>query len=256
MSGLFDPNSIVTRFIVSAARLVMLLVSPFRGLLVSSPVLAAGFAGLAVLVADRRTRSLAAAFAVLVGFFLLFAASFNGWHGGWAVGPRYLVPALPFLAVPLVVAWRRWPRTAAALAVASVLLQGLAVAVDPQPAVGVSSIASRPGVARWRQSPIADYLLPTFVTGRPQGLLEALGPRATPLGGFDGPVSANPMGAYEGWPGRLFPLASRQARWNSFNLGEWVAPRSRWSPILPALAVGALAAAAWRGAGRRAMAAP
>src|SRR4030095_11076073 len=39
------------------------------------------------------------------GFFFLVNASFNGYHGGFAAGPRYLVPGLPFLAFPLVVAF-------------------------------------------------------------------------------------------------------------------------------------------------------
>ncbi len=36
-------------------------------------------------------------------------SGFYGWHGGWAHGPRYLVPMLPFLALPMVFApLRNW----------------------------------------------------------------------------------------------------------------------------------------------------
>ncbi len=33
----------------------------------------------------------------LIGAFLIFNTSFNGWHGGWSSGPRYLAPIIPFL---------------------------------------------------------------------------------------------------------------------------------------------------------------
>ena len=51
-----------------------------------------------------------------------------------------------------------------------------------------------------------------------------------------GPVSANPIGIYEGWYARVFPPRSHQARWNSFNAGEFLFPESRWS-LLPLLLI-------------------
>jgi len=61
------------------------------------------------------------------------------------------------------------------------------------------------------------------------------------LAGVTGPVSANPIGIYEGGYGFIFPLGTRQAQWNSFNLGEFIFPQSRLS-LLPLLLVsGALA---------------
>jgi hypothetical protein len=56
----------------------------------------------------------------------------------------------------------------------------------------------------------------------------------TPLSG--GPVSGNPAGIYEGSPYNLFPPASKQAEWNSFNAGEFLFPQSRLS-LLPLLLV-------------------
>ena len=41
-------------------------------------------------------------FSVLALTFLLMNVSFNGWHGGSSFGPRYLIPAIPFLALALV----------------------------------------------------------------------------------------------------------------------------------------------------------
>jgi hypothetical protein len=61
-----------------------------------------------------------------------------------------------------------------------------------------------------------------------------LGLSLSPLSTFEGPVSVNPMGVYEGWFHRVFPPGSPQARMNSFNLGEVLFPGSRWSlaPLL------------------------
>jgi hypothetical protein len=60
----------------------------------------------------------------------LFFACYVAWHGGWAYGPRLLLPSLPFAALPLVVLFEHWRqhRTAArivfaTLAVASVCIQ-------------------------------------------------------------------------------------------------------------------------------------
>ena len=49
-------------------------------------------------------------------------------------------------------------------------------------------------------------------------------------------MSANPIGIYEGGYGFVFPLGSSQAKWNSFNLGEFIFPQMRLS-LLPFLLV-------------------
>jgi len=45
-----------------------------------------------------------------VSSFFLFDTSSAMWWGGWAVGPRYLLPALPFLALPTIYYFREWGR--------------------------------------------------------------------------------------------------------------------------------------------------
>lgn len=89
------------------------------GLLLVSPVLVAAAYGLALL---RRTRPVEALLcgAVTV-FFLLLACSYYVPYGGTKLGPRFVVPALPFLAVGLGPAFARRPRLVTALAVLSVL---------------------------------------------------------------------------------------------------------------------------------------
>ena len=54
------------------------------------------------------------------------------------------------------------------------------------------------------------------------------------LGSYAGPVSVNPTGVCEGGYYSLFNAGTLQARWNSFNVGEFWFPESRWSvaPLL------------------------
>jgi hypothetical protein len=150
---------------------------------------------------------MAVAASVFVSF-LAMNASFNGWHGGYCFGPRYLVPTLPFLALPLAPAFERWPRLAWGLATASAAIMLLATAVTPM-------------VPQDVERPVVDFLLPLAAGGTVD---------APPLC-FEGPVSANPVGI-EG--------AAARPEWSSFNLGELLRARSRLSllPLLLALGAG------------------
>jgi hypothetical protein len=79
----------------SLATLASQLFDPSRGLLVLSPILVLALAGFAA----RRSVG-TAAFASLAGtpLLLIFVfACYPYWHGGWGVGARYLMPALPFV---------------------------------------------------------------------------------------------------------------------------------------------------------------
>lgn len=80
----------------------------FRGLFFFSPLLLLGIPGLITWWKSGKYRaewwvSLAS---VLVMF--LFNSSSVMWWGGFAVGPRYFLPALPFLALALGFAFERW----------------------------------------------------------------------------------------------------------------------------------------------------
>ena len=95
-----------------------LLLDPSKGFLVFSPFLllwpAAFRASRAALPGQAR---LALALAPLL--LLLLYAGYPNWHGGFSVGPRYLVAALPFLVFPF--AFREGGALEAALVGASVL---------------------------------------------------------------------------------------------------------------------------------------
>lgn len=280
--------------------LFLILFSPFRGLFFTSPVLLIGVAGLIGLFRQRRLRAEACLITATVGFFVLFNVSFNGWDGGWAVVPRYLGPAMPFLAVAMVPGFIRFFKLACALAILSAAIMALVTAVTPYAPVDVNATAAM-NRSLWQVDPLFEYELPTFLTSRPGPLmriqeeqvlryhdsqLAAAGATAenrasekqklreeiesriaafepAPLdlvrsnqegnGGYtvdfstlstiNSPVSVNAGGVYGGWVGETFGLPnSAQARWNSFNAGEFVFPESRWS-LLPLFLCGA--AAGW-----------
>lgn len=84
----------------SPAIVANLLFHPARGLLLFSPILLAALAALP----HARPALPRAAFATLVLTplaVILVYAGYPNWHGGWTVGPRYIVAAIPFLAFPL-----------------------------------------------------------------------------------------------------------------------------------------------------------
>jgi len=61
---------------------------------------------------------------------IIFFALYASWHGGWAYGPRLLMPCLPFAALPIVTIFEKWKNSrvssqivVAALAIVSAFIQ-------------------------------------------------------------------------------------------------------------------------------------
>jgi hypothetical protein len=153
--------------------------SEYRGLFFVSPVLLLAFLG-----AFRMKRRELAMIAAIVTIFLVSIAGFNGWHGGSAFGPRYLLPMIPLLAIPMLYIRGHAPVIAGiVLGVLSFGMQLLATAVDPMP---------RGSIGR----PVRDYLLRV------------------------GRTSVNPQSMDELIPYRSYPRGSHESTWAAFNLGE------------------------------------
>jgi hypothetical protein len=110
----------------SLDRLYQLTVGPYRGLFFLSPVLVLAFPGLYLIWRARQHRHLAVLLAAIIGGFFLYNASYLYWSGGSAIGPRFLVPLLPFLMLPLCVLFDRWWQSALGRG-AIVLLAGLSL---------------------------------------------------------------------------------------------------------------------------------
>lgn len=81
------------------ARLWWISFHPYRGLFYGCPVLLLSVLGL--VLAPQRLEILRRNVVplIVVVYFLLFNLCFNGWTGGWATGPRYMIAAIPFLYV-------------------------------------------------------------------------------------------------------------------------------------------------------------
>jgi hypothetical protein len=143
----------------SGAALVNLLLSPTRGLLYSAPWLVLGAWGAARLLRDERRREGVVCVAIPLAY-LALSVSLVDWDGGWAIGPRYLVPALPFLALGAAGAGRARgavPAGATVIGVAaaySIAMMLAATAVQPE----VNTLAY--------PRPFADRLLPALAAGR------------------------------------------------------------------------------------------
>ncbi|HEX4084045.1 MAG TPA: hypothetical protein VHY22_03980 [Chthoniobacteraceae bacterium] len=269
---------------------LILLFSPFRGIFYGAPILFMGVYGLWRM---RRVFRLEMALFIGIGLvFFLVNSSFMGWHAGFSCGPRYLIPATAFLALPAVYGFMQWPRISAALLAVSIGINFLFTVTDAESPIGVGSLAMAGDREMYLYSPLTEYAAPLFFEGRAWPVLnmliadrvedmrEDLDVRRVPaaaqaadiaklkadfaksiaagsdqmldLASYCGPVSVNPTGVCEGGYYSLYTAGSLQARWNSFNVGEFWFPQSRWS-VLPLLAlVGMLAAGLAREASRAA----
>lgn len=78
--------------------LLQLLFSPYRGLFFYSPFLLIGVSGMIKMIRDPEWRREGWLFLSVVVVYFLFLSAFSDWEGGWSMGPRHLVPILPFLA--------------------------------------------------------------------------------------------------------------------------------------------------------------
>jgi len=251
---------------------LILLVSPFRGVFYEMPILAMGIYGLCRM--RKMFRAEVWLFVAIAMTFYLMNCSFFGWHAGFACGPRYLIPATAFLALPSVYGFMAWPRLTGVLLAVSVGINFLFAATDAECPAGVGDLAMTRDREIWWYSPVAEYAAPLFFEGRAWPILneltkewlgdedDRLRAEGTPddvrqqqvaataaevrqaildgkdepfaLGSYTGPVSVNPTGVCEGGYYNLFDPGSEQARWNSFNVGEFWFPESRWSvaPLL------------------------
>jgi 4-amino-4-deoxy-L-arabinose transferase-like glycosyltransferase len=116
----------------SLHQFLQLLFAP-RGLLVLSPVLALSAAG-TILLHRQGRRAEAYTIGAIAITFLVYNSGYYLPFGGGSPGPRFLIPVLPFCAVPLALTVRRFPALTLALAVPSIVL--MLVATTTQPLIG------------------------------------------------------------------------------------------------------------------------
>lgn len=134
----------------SATVLLDLLFSP-RGLLVLAPWLALAPLGL-LPVRNRAIRAEVLVSAAICAAFLTYNSGALNPFGGWTPGPRYLVPMLPFAAVPVALAPRRLRPLTAVLMAWSVAMMLLAT-------------ATRPNAQELYDNPLLELWIPRLMSG-------------------------------------------------------------------------------------------
>jgi hypothetical protein len=133
-----------------------ILVGRYRGLLPLAPVIAAAPLGLWLLWKRRTMRWDTLALTAIALYYVLLNASYSVWDGGWSYGPRLLSPALPFLCLPLALAWSRSGSMLRSL-LAALGLWGVALSL-----MAVSTYSMPPDSIK---APVSQLLWPAFRAG-------------------------------------------------------------------------------------------
>ncbi len=112
-----------------------ILFSPYRGLFFFSPFLLLCIPGFYHFYRNHRLRKEFWLFFLSVVGFIAWNSAYSVWWGGWAPGPRHLVPVIPFMMVTIMLysrefdVWRE--RAALALGGLSVLMISAVTVTDP-----------------------------------------------------------------------------------------------------------------------------
>ena len=135
--------------------------SAYRGLFFINPLLFLSIFGFYYFYKTQKYRREFWSSIVAVMVFLLFNASYYMWWGGWTIGPRHLVPIIPFLIIPISfipfeTSKYFKPYLLYTLSIVSMLFMFIGTVVDPQVPDTIRRLS-------W--SPLFGYSLPKFLSG-------------------------------------------------------------------------------------------
>ncbi|MCL4234099.1 MAG: glycosyltransferase family 39 protein, partial [Deltaproteobacteria bacterium] len=212
------PGAVMGVFVApSLSVLAAITVLPVRGLLWMSPVFAVAPLGIALLWRNRAWRDIAIVVTVIALASLMFNMSYATWHGGWCVGPRLLLPAMPFFAATIAPVWDRYAVGRApivALVLIGVVIQLMVSAVNPW-APQMTHVTN----------PLVQYIWTNFSVGQ--------------LSINNYPTFGETPSLF---PARAWSLVSFEERFAAYNLGELIGLPGRASlvPLLAAWGAAAL----------------
>jgi hypothetical protein len=192
--------------IPSLKAILNLLILPYRGLFVSSPVLLMAIPGFFIGVRSKEfTVEVIVASMIALAFFI-FLASFYGWDGGSTVGPRDILAMFPFLFFIASFSSLLFPKTFAALGILSVIINLCITIVGNE-------------IPSHIENPLIDVIFKNLLQGN---------------------VSINPfpfshLNHYTAMYPSVYDFGNVE-KWkpnfNSFNLGEYFSPNSLFSILL------------------------
>lgn len=133
--------------------------SPFRGLFLLAPWLLLALPGFVVWWRAHRLRAEWWLALTATAAIFLFNAASSMWWGGFAVGPRYLLPMLPFLVLPIAFALAAWDGQAWLRIVAGVSLTWSLVAVWGM------TLAEQAFPSDALRNPWIEHVLPNWAAG-------------------------------------------------------------------------------------------
>jgi hypothetical protein len=133
-----------------------LTIEQYRGLLWVAPIAILYPLGLVAMLRERRSRALGVLSAAVAAYYLLVNSGYAYWEGGFALGPRHLIPVLPFLMLAIASLWTESGAVLRSLMVvlgvagAAVNLMAMATTVTPDSA---------------NPHPITEIIVPRFLAG-------------------------------------------------------------------------------------------
>jgi hypothetical protein len=185
-------------------RFYYLLFSPYRGLFFSSPVLLMALPGTYFFLKEKKWRA-EAIFCIAVSlFFILYIASFHAWNGGSTPGPRYLLPAYPYIFLLAGFSLHRFPKIFKTLGIVSFLIN-----------LSITLVGNE--IPRDVKNPLRDVVFQNIITGR-----VSINP--VPFSHFHNYANIYELADIKKW--------SSIPNCNSFNLGEVLFPHTLLS-VLP-----------------------
>jgi hypothetical protein len=137
-------------------RVAATLLGDSRGLLTLAPVLVMGALG-AIVLHRRGKRAEALVIASVCLVYLTYNSGYYLPFGGGSPGPRFLTTVLPFLALPLAIAFERWPGPTIALAAVSITCSVLAAIAHPLIGYETETVS-------WMRHLLEGYFQPTIAT--------------------------------------------------------------------------------------------